>query len=650
MRDKTNISFRIAAYDETRPLILDPVLSYSTYLGGSSADTATDIAADDSGNTYITGYTLSSDFNTASAINSTTAGGADIFISKISADGSSLVYSTYLGGSDDDRAYGIAVDSTGAVAVTGTTASADYPVAAAIQSAYGGSNDGFVTKLNAAGSAVVYSTFVGGAGSDEARAIVFNANDDVYITGYTDSADFPVTSGFQMTKASAIDAYVSKINAAGSAFIYSSYLGGSNASGNDYGYAIAVDDNDNAYVAGQTAATTFPLVSPLQSIYGGGASDAFVAKIHPLGSSLLYSSYLGGIGGDMANGIGVDSNENIYITGSTTSVNFPFVYGSYDITCGSDGNCDGGKNDAFVVKVKADGSALSYATYLGGSGNDITTAIAVSDSGSVYLTGYTSSADFPSESAIQALYGGVTDAFAVRLNTAGTGLDYSTFLGGSSGDSAQGIDIDGIGNVYLTGNTTSTDFPLSSPLQASLVGSTDIFVSKIRAVTDLWVTLSDSIDPVDADSDFSYTAIVTNNGPDIASNTTMTDILPTGMSFVSAASTQGSCSGTSTITCSLGALAGGTSVIITLDVQASQTLTNTVNVTSSESDLDTSNNIDSEQTTITPVSNQLIGVNGSGGGGGNDYGLFVLLMIYITFISIANKRFIVSSVCLHRRF
>jgi len=642
LQSKNKIGFRVGAYDTSQTLIIDPVLAYSTYLGGSLADTVTGITVDDSGNAYITGYTLSTDYNTVSALNSSTSGGVDIFVSKINADGSSLAYSTYLGGSGDDWGYGIAVDSTGAVAVTGTTASADFPTVAAIQSSYGGSSDAFVTKLNSAGSAIVYSTYIGGAGNDEARAITFNVNGEVYTTGSTSSSDFPVNSGFQMTKSSAVDAYISKINAAGSAFIYSSYLGGSNGNGDDFGYAIAADDNDNAYVTGKTAATTFPTVSPLQQTYGGGASDIFVAKIHPLGSSVLYATYLGGSGNEVANGIGVDSNENIYITGSTTSANFPVVYSSYDSACGTDGSCDGNNYDAFVAKITTDGSALSYSTYIGGSADDFATAIAVSAAGSAYISGYTGSANFPSKSAIQPLHGGVNDAFIVRLNTNGTALDYSTFLGGSGGDTASGLDIDASGNVYVTGNTVSMDFPTSSPLQASLSGSTDIFVAKISAVTDLWVTMVDSIDPVDANSDFSYTVIVTNNGPDTASNTTLTDILPAGMSFVSATSTQGTCSGVSTIACNIGVLAGGESAIVTMDVTASQTITNSVNVTSGESDPDTSNNIDSEQTVIT-ASSQVVGVSSSGGGGGSDYGLFVMLMVYITFGAILKMRIIAQS-------
>lgn len=640
IQNETGIGFHVGDYDHSKTLIIDPVISYSTYLGGTLADTATDIAIDAAGNAYITGYTLSTDFDTASAVNPSKAGSIDVFISKINASGSSLVYSTYLGGTGADWGYGISVDSSGAAAIAGITASADFPVVSAIQSGYGGSNDGFVTKLNAAGSAIVYSTYIGGTNNDEARDITFNINGEIYITGYTSSADFPVVSGFQLAKSGPVDAFISKINAAGSAFIYSSFLGGSNGSGEDYSYAIAADNNDNAYIAGTTASTNFPVTaSPIQGTYGGGVTDVFVAKIHPLGSSVLFATYLGGSGNDVANGIDVDGNENVYVTGVTTSTNFPVVYSSLDSTCGTDGNCNGGRSDAFVIKIQAAGSALAYGTYLGGSDNDIATDIAVNSSGSAFVTGYTSSGDFPSISAVQSAHGGVIDAFIARLNASGTELEYSTFLGGSGGDSAQGIAVDDTGYVYVVGNTASTNFPTASPLQASLAGNTDVFITKIGSITDLWVTINDTIDPVAANADFGYTIIVTNNGPDTAHNTMLTDILPSGLSFVSASSTQGSCSGTSTITCNLGLLAGGASIIITLDVRASQTIINTVNITSSDSDSDTTNNIDSEQTVITS-SSSVTGITASDGGGGSGYGLFMMLLVFATIAFLFKIRFI----------
>ena len=439
-----------------------------------------------------------------------------------------------------------------------------------------------------------------------------------------------------MTKGSGSDAFVTLINTAGSAFIYSSFLGGSEGNGNDYGYAIAVDSRDNAYVAGKTSSTDYPIVSPFQSLYGGGPTDAFVARIHPLGSSLTYSTYLGGSGTDVANGITVDSVENIYITGSTISTNFPVVYGSYDAICGTDGNCNSSKYDAFVVSLKADGSSPSYSTYLGGSDNDFGKSIAVSDSGRVSVGGYTTSADFPVKSPVQAIFGGVTDAFVSRLNATGVGLDYSTFLGGSNADQAMSIAGDGAGNVFVAGNTISTNFPTSSPIQAGSAGLTDAFIARIGAVADLWVTITDSIDPVDANSEFSYTIFVTNNGPDTATNTILTDILPSGLSFVSATSTQGTCSGTATITCALGDMANDSTAMITMNVVATQAITNAIDITSATDDNDTSNNIDSEPTAVN-ASSQTSAITSSGSGGGSDYGLFLIMLMYIALAGINGR-------------
>jgi uncharacterized repeat protein (TIGR01451 family) len=632
-----DIGFQVASYDNSHELIIDPVLSYSTYLGGALADAGTDIAVDTAGNAYITGYTLSTDFNTVSALNPASAGAYDIFVAKISPDGASLIYSTYLGGSGNDRGYGVAVDINGDVVVAGATESSDFPVASAIQSGYGGLGDGFVSKLNAAGDTLLYSTYVGGAGSDEIRDITITTTGEVYLAGSTASADFPVVAGFQMTKASAIDAFVAKINSAGTAFVFSSYLGGSNGAGDDYGYAIAVDGRDDVYVAGKTSAMDFPTVSAYQGVYGGGTSDAFVVKIHPLGSNLMYATYLGGSGSDVANGIAVDSDENIYVAGSTQSADFPIVSGSYDSTCGTDGNCNSGKSDAFAAKLTADGASLSYSTYLGGSDHDFGSDIALGGSGNVYIGGYTNSADFPVVFPLQATHGGVSDVFVTRLSTTGAALGFSTFLGGSNGDTAQALTVDGIGNVYVTGNTTSADFPTSSALQAGFAGITDTFVAKIGAVADLWVTMSDMIDPADAGSAFSYTIIVTNNGPDVATNTVLTDVLPTGLTILSSASTQGSCTGTTMVTCSLGSLASSTNVIITMNVIATQTITNSVSVTSDISDTDTSNNVDSEQTVINP-STQTSAISSSGGGGGDIYGLLLILLLYITLTIIAGIR------------
>src|SRR5208337_2578999 len=333
-------AFRVAGYDAKRALVIDPVLSYSTYLGGSGGDEMSSIAVDSSGNVYVAGSTTSIDFPTANPLQPTnrsceppismtcevTGGGgdaADAVVAKLNAAGSALVYSTYLGGYNSDWGSGIAVDSSGNAYVTGMTASTDFPTANPLQATNKAAPNytGFVAKLNPAGSALVYSTYLGGSGADEGNGIAVDAVGNAYVTGGTSSTDFPTANPLQGTNHGGSDAFVAKLNAAGSALVYSTYLGGS---GSDSGSGISVDSSGNAYVTGGTSSTDFPTADPLQATNHGGG-DAFVAKLDAAGSALVYSTYLGGSGGDVAYGIAVDSADNAYVAGATGSSDFPTV-------------------------------------------------------------------------------------------------------------------------------------------------------------------------------------------------------------------------------------------------------------------------------------------------------------------------------------
>jgi len=300
----------VAAHDSRRPLIIDPALFYSTYLGGSIRDGGQGIAVDSAGNAYVTGLTNSPDFPTAvGAFQSTRAGGFDALVTKLNAVGSALVYSTYLGGSGDDYGLGIAVDAAGNASLTGYTNSPNFPTTpAAFQPAPGGSVDAFVTKLNSSGSALIYSTYLGGSGYDVGQGIALDSLGNAYVTGVTSSADFPTSVGaFQPTLAGSFNVFVTKLNLAGSApLLYSTYLGGNN---DDRGFGVAVDSVGNAYVTGYTTSTDFPTTSgAFQTIYAGG-SDGFVTKLNPGGSMpLLYSTYLGGSGLDIAQAIAVSAS------------------------------------------------------------------------------------------------------------------------------------------------------------------------------------------------------------------------------------------------------------------------------------------------------------------------------------------------------
>jgi hypothetical protein len=465
------VGVKVAAYDAGKPLIIDPVLSYSTYLGGSDWDQASGIAVDGSGNAYVTGYTYSTDFPTASPLQSVKAGGYDAFVVKLNASGSTLVYSTYLGGGNDDWSQGIAVDGSGNAYVTGYTPSTDFPTVSPLQATNnGGISDGFVSKLNATGSALLYSTYLGGSAIDVGYGIAVDGSGNAYVTGKTNSINFPTSSPFQATNSGGDDAFVAKINAAGSALVYSTYLGGGNG---EFGYGIAIDGSDNAYVTGYTYSTDFPTVSPLQSTNGGGG-DIFVSKLNAAGSALVYSTYLGGSLFDGGYGIAVDGAGNAYVTGVTVSTNFPTasaLFGSY-----------AGFGDAFVAKLNAAGSALMYSTYVGGGAEDDGYRIAVDGAGNAYVAGLTLSGDFPMASPIQSSCGGcneLSDAFVAKLNATGSALAYSTFLGGTDTDSGNGIAVDGSGNAYVTGYTVSTNFPTASPLQSANAGAPDVFVAKV---------------------------------------------------------------------------------------------------------------------------------------------------------------------------
>jgi Beta-propeller repeat len=472
------IGFRVADYDRSKPLIIDPVLDYSTYLGGNGADEGNSVALDSSGNVYVTGLTDSTNFPTTTAAFQTTLGYGgpfNVFVAKLNATGSALVYSTYLGGSREvTQGYGIAVDSSGNAYVTGLTESSDFPTTTgAFQTTFGATANAFVTKLNATGSALVYSTYLGGNEADFGFGIAVDSAGNAYVTGLAQSTNFPTTTGaFQTTGNGSGQAFVTKLTPTGSALVYSTYLGGS---GDDSGSAIAVDGSGNAYVSGDTSSTNFPTTTAaFQTTFGGGLSDAFVTKLNATGSALVYSTYLGGSDDDQGNGIAVDGSGNAYVSGGTSSTNFPTTTAAFQTTL------RGGLRDAFVTKLSPTGSALVYSTYLGGSGDDSGSAIAVDGSGNAYVSGGTSSTNFPTVNALQSTFGGGTyDAFVTEIDRSGSALVYSTYLGGRVVDYGDGIAVDASGKVYVTGYTFSPNFRTANAIQSSLRGTVNAFVASI---------------------------------------------------------------------------------------------------------------------------------------------------------------------------
>ena len=388
-------------------------------------------------------------------------------------------YGTFLGGNGYDSGAGIAVDASGNAYVTGDTESANFPVTAgAFQTALGGIRDVFVVKLNAGGWGLIYGTYLGGDDYDSSAGIAVDASGNAYVTGHTHSTAFPVTAGaFQTLKGGFFDAFAVKLNATGSSLIYGTYLGGSD---DDYGNGIAPDASGNAYVTGYTFSAAFPVTAGAFRTTSGGLVDAFAVKLNATGSGLIYGTYLGGSEDDRGYGIAADASGNAYVTGYTDSANLPVTAGAFQTVFG------GGGRDGFVAKLNATGSGLIYGTFLGGSDVDWGAGIAVDASGNAYVTGRTESANFSvTAGAFQTVFGGIADAFVVKLNATGWGLIYGTYLGGSEDDRGSGIAADASGNAYVTGETESDSFPTTiTGFRIIYGGAVDAFVTKILTPPD----------------------------------------------------------------------------------------------------------------------------------------------------------------------
>jgi hypothetical protein len=457
------VGFRVGNYDDRLPLVIDPVVSYSTYLGGSNEDLGAAIAVDALGNVYVTGNATSSNFPSPNGGQTTNLGVRYTFVSKINPARSALLYSSFFA---DSSGTGIAVDASGNAYVTGNTTSSRFPTINPFQR-NGGGGDAFVGKLNPVGE-LIYSTYLGGGGNDYAAGIAVDESGGVYVTGNTTSSDFPTANPLQRTNGGGVDVFVTKFDPSGASLAYSSYLGGSR---DDGGTSIAVDTSANAYLSGTTASTDFPTANPLQGT-SGGAVDAFVSKLDPTGSSLTYSTYHGGIFNDEGAGIAVDALGNSYVTGWTFSPDFPTA-NPFQSRQGFD------SRDAFITKFDPAGSSRLYSTYLGGMLNDFAAGIAVDPSGNAYVTGSTASSDFPTVNPVQQTNNGYTfNVFVSKVNATGS-VVYSTYLGGTANDQGIGIALDRSGSAYVAGATFSTDFPTVDPLPSGNGGRYDAFIAKI---------------------------------------------------------------------------------------------------------------------------------------------------------------------------
>lgn len=483
------VAFQLGDYDATRPLVIDPVIVYSTLLGGSGFDSGSAVTFGSDGSIYVAGYTQSVDFPSNGG--PAPGGPGDAFVTKFSSDGAEVVYSAYLGGSGTDAAGGIGVDSAGRVIVSGYTDSPDFPVPGGFQTTLAGRTDAFIARLNSAGSVVEYGTYLGGADSDGATRLTLDSNGDVYLTGYTSSADFPVSqNAMQPNFRGDYDAFAVKIAKTDGSVVFSTYIGGRDG---DSGSGIQVDTQGNVYVGGSTDSGDFPVgpVSLVFAFQGGRFGDAFITKLSPDGSQRIYSTYIGASGSDSGADIAVDQDGFCYLTGTTDS--FDLMLDEPEIQPYQPTR-PGGVSDIYVTKIYPDGKAFRYMTYLGSPGEDVARALEVDEDlyphTKAYVLGETSSPLFPLLDALQSNHGGNSDLFLTKLHEDMfrtdpiVVLDYSTFLGGAGLDHAGDLAVDAIGNAAITGDTISNDFPqhqgpAASKKKKAKGGSVQGFVAKV---------------------------------------------------------------------------------------------------------------------------------------------------------------------------
>jgi uncharacterized repeat protein (TIGR01451 family) len=630
---KNQVSFQVGNYDRSRPLIIDPVLAYATYFGGSGDDFLLGIAADGSGNVYVVGDTLSANYPTSvGAFRTTKVGSNDVVVTKLNATGSAIVFSTYLGGNAADFAGGIAIDSSRNVYVTGVTESQNFPTRNAPFGANAGFFDAFLSKLGPFGTNLLYSTYLGGGSDDSGNGIAVDNSGNAYITGDsfslgTGNSPFPTTQGaYQGNNSGRRDAFVAKFNTtlSGAASVgYITFLGGNT---DEKGEGIAIDGSGNAIVVGGVVdnvsvypdpfTSDFPTLNALQSSFNRGATDpdtsgsgdAFVSKLNAAGSGLLFSTFLGGSSDDTATAVTVDSAGRFYIMGETTSKDFPIVNGAQTIIGGGLEN-DFPAHDAFIAKFQSNGTSIAYSTYLGGSGfesgfSQYHAGIAVDRSGYIYVAGYTDSLDdFPlTTGADQTNSFGQSDAFVAKLNPAISGpssLIYASFLGGDDDDRATGCAVDTNGLLYVTGFTSSTtNFP-STPgvVRPNSSGGYDGWIAKLTSPADISVSLVAGANPIIIGSNMTFTLQVNNNSSFVFSGVSNIVQIATNFALGTITTSQGNFSvNGNQIKFNIGTLSNNVSVNQTIAVTSTSPgdTTNTASLSSIETPIlepNTGNNL-----------------------------------------------------------
>ncbi|MEA1981019.1 MAG: SBBP repeat-containing protein [candidate division Zixibacteria bacterium] len=476
--DNNSFGFKFESdYDPNIPLIIDPVLNYSTFFGGSGNDFARDMCIDSNGSIYITGYTTSADFPVHSAFDYNYDGGGtseyDVVVFKMSATGDTLFYSTYFGGHEDSEiALSIDVDISGNIIITGQTNSDDMPFLNPFQSALSGNSDAFIMSLSEAGNDLLYSTYYGGSSDDYGSSIIFESGNIAYLAGTTTSPDLPLNgTPLSGNISGSGDAFLAKFDLSSGALSNATYLGGSQT---ESALSVKVGSAGNIYVSGYTISEDFPMENPIFNTYAGGGTsigDAFILIIDNTLSSLNFSTYLGGSADEVAIALSLDNNDRMYITGFTTSNNFP-VYNAYDQYYNDIA-------DAFITCIESNGDSLIYSTYLGGTEVDFGSDLTCDEFGYVFITGNTQSTNFPVLNAIDNHYNGSNDIFVTSINSTGDSLLYSTYFGGSQFESVYGIVIDTGKNVTITGYTNSSNFPIINAYDDTYNSANDIFIARI---------------------------------------------------------------------------------------------------------------------------------------------------------------------------
>ncbi|MFX0092502.1 MAG: SBBP repeat-containing protein [Candidatus Hodarchaeota archaeon] len=454
-------------YDRTRRIIIDPILAYSTYLGGSSNEDVTELVLDATGNIIVAGTTSSIDFPTAQAFQGSSSGGSDAFIAKISGDGQTLLFATYLGGSDEEFLFSIDIDSADNIVITGSTASSDYPIQNAFQNSKKGVWDQFITKISPDGRSLIFSTFFGGSNDERGGGVAFDSAGNILVSGITSSSDFPILNAYQAVFAGVYDTFIAKFSTDGQTLLFASFFGGGDS---DHAYNMLVDNQDNLIFVGYTRSYDFPTSPNAYQRFKFEGTDGILVKFDNTGQNLLFSTYLGGGGTDTIEDMAIDNNGNIFVIGTTTSNNFPTVDAFQWIRRGN--------SDAFISQFSSGDQSLEFSTYLGGAEDEFGSEIILDDNGDLLIIGTTASYNFPAVDPFQGGKHENKDAFITKIDHLNRSIIFSTYFGGADDDWGNSIITDSIGNIIFAVTTHSTDLTTINAVQADLKGYDDLFIGK----------------------------------------------------------------------------------------------------------------------------------------------------------------------------